>query len=66
MKRENIIVDSSATLREVLEEAGIDYTMGNTSLDGATLKAGDLDKSFDDFGIVDRTFLLNVVKTDNA
>ena len=66
LKRETVIVDSEATLRNVLEEAGVDYTMGITTLDGATLLAGDLDKSFADFGIAERTFLLNVVKADNA
>lgn len=66
LKRETVIVDSGATLRNVLEEAGVDYTRGITTLDGATLAAGDLDKSFADFGIVERTFLLNVVKADNA
>ncbi len=66
LKRETVIVDSGATLRNVLEEAGVDYTRGITTLDGATLAAGDLDKSFADFGIAERTFLLNVVKADNA
>lgn len=66
LKRETVIVDSAETLRNVLEGAEIDYTRGITTLDGATLGAGDLDKSFDDFGIAERTFLLNVVKADNA
>lgn len=66
LKRETAIVDSQTTLRDCLEEAGIDYTRGFTTLDGATLAAGDLDKTFDDFGIKERTFLLNVVKADNA
>lgn len=66
LKRETVIVDSGETLRNVLEEAGVDYTRGITTLDGATLAAGDLDKSFADFGIAERTFLLNVVKADNA
>lgn len=66
MKRENMIVDSSTTLRQVLEEAGIDYSAGGTNLDGATLRPGDLDKSFADFGIAEQCFLLNVVKTVNA
>ena len=66
LKRETTIVDGDTTLRNVLEEAGVDYTRGITTLDGATLAAGDLDKTFDDFGIAERTFLLNVVKADNA
>lgn len=66
VKRENVIVNESATLREVLENAGIDYTTGVMHLDGASLKPGDIDKTFADFGITERCFLLSVVKADNA
>lgn len=66
VKRESVIVDSSTTLRNVLEDAGIDYTRGVMHLDGSSLQAGDLDKTFDDFGIAEKCFLLNVVKADNA
>lgn len=66
VKRETVIVDSSATLRAVLEGAEIDYSRGTTHLDGAPLGPGDLDKTFADFGITERAFLLNVTKTDNA
>lgn len=61
------IVESGATLRSVLEAAGVDYTRGQMNLDGATLQPGDLNKTFGDFGITDgKCFLLNVVKADNA
>lgn len=66
VKRESVIVDSSTTLRSVLEDAGIDYTRGVMHLDGSSLQAGDLDKTFNDFGIAEKCFLLNVVKADNA
>ncbi len=66
MGRNIVIVSEDATLRQVLEENNIDYTVGMTSLDGATLRAGDLDKTFADFGITEKCYLLNVVKADNA
>lgn len=66
MKRETVIVDKNQTLRKTLEDAGIDYTKGMTTLDGSTLNHGDLDKSFDQLGITEKAFLLNVVKADNA
>lgn len=66
VSRETQIVDSTVTLRQVLEDANIDYTRGTMHLDGATLQPGDLDKTFADFGIADKCFLLNVVKADNA
>lgn len=66
VKRESVIVDSNTTLRTVLEDAGIDYTRGVMHLDGSSLNPGDLDKTFEDFHIAEKCFLLNVVKADNA
>ena len=66
VKRESVIVDGGTTLRKVLEDAGIDYTRGVMHLDGSSLQPGDLDKTFTQFGITDKCFLLNVVKADNA
>ena len=64
--RKSDIVESSTTLREVLENNNIDYTVGVMHLDGVSLQPGDLDKTFSDFGIENRCYLLNVVKADNA
>lgn len=66
MKRETVMVAKTQTLRKTLEEAGIDYTKGMTTLDGSTLQPGDIDKTFEELGISEKAFLLNVVKADNA
>ena len=66
VKREPVIVDENITLRSALEANEIDYTRGVMHLDGSSLNAGDLDKSFASFGITEKCFLLNVVKADNA
>ncbi len=66
VKREAVIIDPSTTLRSCLEANGVDYTRGVMHLDGSSLNPGDLDKSFTDFGINEKCFLLNVVKADNA
>lgn len=66
VKRESVIVDSNKTLRAVLEDANLDYTSGTMTLDGSPLQPGDLDKTFADFGITEKTYLLQVVKCDNA
>ena len=66
VKRSSEILDENTTLREALEGAGIDYTAGIMNLDGSTLNPGDLDKTFADFGIAEKCYLLNVVKADNA
>ena len=66
VKRSSEILDENTTLRDALEDAGIDYTAGVMNLDGSTLNPGDLDKTFCDFGITEKCYLLNVVKADNA
>lgn len=66
VSREAVIVSADTTLRQVLEDNGIDYSAGCMHLDGVTLRPGDLDKTFADFNIKNSTFLLNMAKTDNA
>lgn len=66
VKRESIIIDENTTLRKSLEDNGIDYTTGIMHLDGSSLNPGALDKTFADFGITEKCYLLNVVKADNA
>ena len=66
VKRESVLVDKTATLRSVLEENEIDYTRGVMHLDGSSLNPGDLDKTFEQMGITEKCFLLNVVKAGNA
>lgn len=66
VRRENVIVDEETTLRDCLEANGVDYSRGTMHLDGSSLNPGDLDKTFEEFGIKRSCFLLNVVKADNA
>lgn len=60
LSRNSVIVEETTTLRKVLEDAGIDYTIGMTSLDGSTLAPGDLDKTFADFGITEKLSLIHI------
>ena len=66
LQRSTVIVDSNATIRSVLEDAGIDYGAGITTLNGSTLRPGDFEKTFDDFGIKEDCMLYSVRKADNA
>lgn len=66
LHRNDVIVEESTTLRTVLEDAQIDYTRGGLSLDGTPLRPGDLDKPFSAFNIIEKCWLLQVVKADNA
>lgn len=61
-----VIIDENTTLRSCLEAHEIDYTRGVMHLDGSTLQPGDLDKTFAQFGITEKAYLLQVVKADNA
>ena len=66
VKREAVIIDKNTTLRAALEDNGVDYTRGVMHLDGSSLNPGDLDKTFADFGITEKCYLLNFVNADNA
>lgn len=65
-KRNTVIVDGGTTVRQILDDNGINYSVGITSVDGAPLQAGEMDKTLDDFGIKDKCFISVVVKADNA
>lgn len=64
--RKSVIVDENKTLKAVLEDNGVDYSRGTMHLDGASLGAGELNKTFAQLGITDKCYLLSVTKTDNA
>lgn len=66
MKRNTVIVEKATSLRQVLDDNGVDYSRGTVHLDGSPLRAGDLDKSFESFGLGDTCCLTCVVKADNA
>lgn len=58
---------TTTTLRTILDEAKVDYTHGQTNLDGRILSESDLDRTFAHFGKTSGTaYLLNVAKQDNA
>jgi hypothetical protein len=64
--RKKVNVDPNTTLRTVLEDNEVNYSTATVHMDGASLQPGDLDKSFADFGITESTYLIAVVKADNA
>lgn len=66
LSRARVTVSEDTTLREVCEANGVQYDRGVIQLNGATLQPGDIDKTFEDFGVRDSAFLINVAKMDNA
>ena len=66
MKRGTVLEPDTKTPRQVFDENEVNYATGITTLDGAPLGRGDLDKTFAELGITEKCYLLNVVKADNA
>lgn len=66
LNRETISVTSDKTIRELLEQQGINYATTTIFLDGDTVKAGDMDKSLNDFNIADTCYIIASQKTENA
>ena len=71
LKRFTETFTPDTTLRAAMESKDIDYTIGMTTLDGAPLNPGDLNKTFADLGYDgsdghDKCSLFCVIKADNA
>lgn len=70
--RTTIMADPNMTIKEVLEQSGVNFTGGQTSIDGVTMQAGDATKTLAQLGYDGSTdakskvFLVNVAKQDNA
>ena len=65
-KRTRISMDPNTTLRQALEANEVNYSVATVHMDGCSLQPGDLDKTFADFGVTDSTYLIAVIKQDNA
>lgn len=57
---------AGTTIRAILEDNAIDYSVAQVMLDGASLKAGDMDKTLSDMNITEKCMLIAVVKAANA
>ena len=66
LNRETISVTSDKTIRELLEMQGINYATTTIFLDGDTVRAGDMDKSLNDFNIGETCYIIASQKTENA
>lgn len=64
--KEVVLVESTATLKSALEAKGISTSNGTFQLNGETIPTTALDKTFEEMGVTDTCFLLNVKKVDNA
>lgn len=66
LNRNKVVVDPNTSIKELLEQNSIDYSVGGIHLDGLSIAGGDLEKSFRDFGITEKCTLISVVKADGG
>ncbi len=64
--RKQVTVDPSRTLKDVLDENGIDYSRGGIFLDGLSVGGEALNKSFTEHEIAEECLLVSVVKGDGG
>lgn len=66
LNRTKTMVTPNTTIRTLLEEYDIDYSVGGIHLDGMSISGSELDKTFADFGITEKCTLISVVKSDGG
>lgn len=64
--RKTVVINPNTTIRQALEDNGMEVSGKTYTLNSRTLSAGDYDKTFTDLGVADRCYLLCVAKADNA
>lgn len=57
---------AGTTIRNILEDNAIDYSVAQVMLDGSNLEAGTMDKTLADLNIKEKCMLIAVVKAANA
>ena len=57
---------ANTTLRTILEDNAVDYSVSQIMLDGANINPGDMDKTLSDLNIVEKCMLIAVVKANKA
>ena len=64
--RATVFVPKTKTVRQILEENNVAYANAAVSMDGCTLRPGDMDKSLEQHGITEKTTLSALANKDNA
>ena len=66
LNKQELIVSADTTLMQAAEQAELNVGAGGITLNGSMVSAADFGKTFAEFGIADKCYLLQVVKADNA
>lgn len=61
-----LILPKTSTLRQAFDEAEVQYLTGIPNLDGSTLLASDLDRTFESFDVGENATLTSIAKASNA
>lgn len=57
---------ADTTIRTILEDNAVDYSVAQVMLDGASLELGSMDKTLAELNIAEKCMLTAVVKAANA
>lgn len=66
LNKTELVIDATTTLMDAAEQAGLNVAAGGITLNGTIVSASDFNKTFADYGITEKCYLLQVVKADNA
>lgn len=64
--RKDVIVDETASIKEIFTENGFTRLNGVVHLNGTALRNSDLNKTIGSFGVGEACSLISVIKLDNA
>jgi len=63
--RTTTVVSPDKTPKEILNDAGVDYSRATVHLDGVGLSTKDMNTSLTDLGVKDSCYIIAVTKQDN-
>lgn len=64
--RNTVIVDPALTIRQAIEEAGLSASGNGALLNGRSLTASDMDRTLEELGATEDSYISLVTKTNNA
>jgi len=64
--RKTILAEETKTIKAILEENGVNYTNAATAVDGATLSAGEINKTLAELGVEEKVVISVLAHKDNA
>ena len=64
--RNAVMVEDDQSIKEILDDNGINYSRASVMIDGMTLTADQLRKTLSDLGTVGDCIIATCVKMDNA